>query len=281
LWIARHGLALAGAMSDSRRALLIAWAWASHASGTQAHALVRRPWSAELGIKRTLEEFTAWSQRIALLEWLGSGRLKPWVRDAEVYGFRFATLRTVEEFIATAEALDNCLEQYADRLRTGSCTVASVSRGGRIIACVELSPHETDVSMPGIVQLRGARNRRAAIDVWQATYAWLGAHPVDAFSPDRLVPPAADRLETRRRLWGPYLDDLARQPGGGAFETRARQLLLQRNTSVAPRPYLRTQRRLDDEVIHRGRRLGRFGIADGVLQRLIDILPRGDGRRER
>jgi hypothetical protein len=281
LWSARHGLALVGAMPEQRRALLVAWTWACLASGTHAHALVRRSWSSELGIKRTLEEFTAWVQRIELLEWLGSGRLKPWIRDAEMLGYRFTTLRTVEDYIATAEALDNCLEQYADRLRLGRCTVASISRNGKVVACVELSPHETDVSMPGIVQLRGARNRRASIDVWQATYAWLGAGPVDPFTSERLVPPAADRMETRRRLWSPYLEHLGSQHGGAAIEARMRRLLLHRNSLPSEGASLRLRRRAAAEVIHGEPRIGRRGIADGVLQRLIDILPGGDGRRGR
>ena len=60
--------------------------------------------------------------------------------------------------------------------------------------------------MPAIRQLRGVRNRRAPPEVWQATYAWLGAQatrPIPAFAP------RADGVGLRgeaRRLWEPYLD---------------------------------------------------------------------------
>jgi hypothetical protein len=279
LWMARHGLALGVALTDQRRAHLAAWVWASRNPGAAAHMLVRRPWSPDMGIKRVLEEFTAWSQRVALVEWLGSGRLKPWIPDAAVHGYHFRTLRSVEDFMAAAAALDNCLEQYADRLKTGACVVTLISKAGRPVACVEVAPHEAEGSMPSIVQLRGVRNRRAPLDVWQAVYAWLGQQPVEAFSPERLVPPATDRIEMRRRLWLPYLAALAAAPGGHVLEARVRALVLARNTPLAMRNASRAQRPILDEPTRRTRRLARFGLHDAVLQRLVEIFPRGDVRR--
>lgn len=278
LWIARHGIALSGAMPEQRLALLMAWAWAGAAPGHLAHSVVRAPWTPDMGIKRVLEEFTVWTQRIALLEWLGSGKLVPWVPDAVHLGYTFTTLRTVEGFIAAAEALDNCLEQYADRLRSEACAVASITKGGRIVACVEIAPHANDPAMPAIVQLRGNRNRRASIDVWQAAYAWLGTQPLQGPTAERLVPPAADRTETRRNLWEPYLRHLAAS-GGPALEARARQLLLARNKSHATNAIPRPAGIAARELIHRPRGGALLGISDAVIQRLIELFPGADARR--
>lgn len=279
LWMARHGIALRGAMPEQRLALLMAWAWAGTAVGQLAHGVVRAPWTPDMGIKRVLEEFSVWTQRVALLEWLGSGRLDCWVPDGVHLGYAFTTLKTAEDFVEAAEALDNCLEQYADRLRSEACAVASITKAGRIVACVEIAPHANDPAMPAIVQLRGNRNRRASIDVWQAAYAWLGAHPLRGASADRLVPPAADRAETCRRLWEPYLQHLLRAGGGAAIEARARQLLLVRNkpyaTSAIPRPAGTAA----GDFIHRPRGGALLGISDAVIQRLIELFPGADARR--
>lgn len=272
LWMARHGATLNAAFSEHRRMLLNAWVWASAHPEAVAHRLVRRPWSDDLGIKRVLEELTAWTQRLALAEWLGSGQLRPWIEDGVAHGYRFTTLRTAADFIATAEALDNCLEQYADRLGSGTCMVARISRAGKVVACVEVAPHEVEKSMPAIVQLRGPRNRRVALEVWQAAYAWIGARPVDAFSFDRLLPPAADQAEMRFELWQPYLSALASQPGGATVEVRCRHHLAARHGAMGERsrrpmrpPPLRAAPLVPAER----------GFPEVVLRRIAEMFPRG------
>ena len=72
--------------------------------------------------------------------------------------------------------------------------------------------------MPTIVQLRSARNRRAAPEVWQATYAWLGGQRLEPLAPDRHAPKPAKRVEARRQLWGPYLAFLRDTPHEQPFK---------------------------------------------------------------
>lgn len=281
LWIARHGLALCRAMPEQRLAMLMVWVWAgsSAATGSLAQGVVRVPWAPDMGIKRVLEEFSTWTQRVGLLEWLGTGRMKPWVPDGAHLGFVFVTLKTAEDFIGAAQALDNCLEQYAERLRSQACAVASISKGGRMVACVEIAPHANDPAMPTIVQLRGMRNRRASIDVWQATYAWLGAQPFHGATAERLVPPAADRSQTRRRLWDAYVQHLVKAGGGAVMVARARHLLLSRNGLAPSRTVPRVDRAAAGQVIHRPRGYALLGISEGVIQRLIEMFPGADARR--
>jgi hypothetical protein len=82
---------------------------------------------------------------------------------------------------------------------------------------VEIGLHETEVTMPTIVQLRAARNRRAPPEVWQATFAWLGSQRLEPLTPERQVPKSAKRIEARRQLWEPYLRFLARSPHARVF----------------------------------------------------------------
>jgi hypothetical protein len=55
------------------------------------------------------------------------------------------------------------------------------------------------------VQLRGARNRRASPEIWQATFAWLGSQRLEPLSPKRHAPKPTKRLQARVQLWAPYL----------------------------------------------------------------------------
>jgi hypothetical protein len=105
--------------------------------------------------------------------------------------------------------LENCLDQYADQLHAGLTAVFSIRKGTRRVACVEIGLHEEEVTMPTIVQLRGARNRRAPPEVWQATFSWLGGQRLEPLSPLRHAPKPMKRVEARRKLWSPYLQTLA------------------------------------------------------------------------
>ena len=189
-WLKRVGHAQEGAGSDyalwlARQAELAswpeemfdcmaAWAWYSQQPGLLGHRLLRRPWGAEMSFKRAREELGAWRQRLRLSEYLGTGIERPWLADGMVSGFSFVALRTIDDFINESAALDNCLDQYADQLNSGQSAIFSIRKGERHVACVEIGLHGEEVTMPTIVQLRGARNRRAAPEVWQATFAWLG-----------------------------------------------------------------------------------------------------------
>ena len=176
-----------------------------------------------MSFKRAREELAAWRQRLRLVECLGPGIESPWLADGTALGFEFVALRTVDDFIAESEALENCLDQYADHLHTGLTAVFSIRKGERRVACVEIGLHDEEVTMPTIVQLRAARNRRAPPEIWQATYAWLGGQGLEPLSPERHVPKPINRADARRKLWAPYLDFLAGTPHEPPF----RRLMLQ------------------------------------------------------
>ena len=87
--------------------------------------------------------------------------------------------------------------------------VFSIRKGARSVACVEIGLHDEEVTMPTIVQLRAARNRRAPPEVWQATFAWLGGQRLEPLLPGRHAPKPMKRVAARRKLWDPYLAFLA------------------------------------------------------------------------
>jgi hypothetical protein len=190
-----------------------------------------------MSFKRAREELAAWRQRLRLIECLGPGIERAWLADGPAAGFEFVALRTVEDFIAESEALENCLDQYADQLHSGLTAVYSIRKGTRRVACVEIGLHDEEVTMPTIVQLRAARNRKAPPEVWQATFSWLGSQRLEPLSPLRHAPKPLKRIEARRELWRPYLELLAGTRHEPAFKRAVFQSTLRPSRNrPGPRP---------------------------------------------
>lgn len=206
LWIARQADLISP--PEDVFMFMAAWAWFGLHRGYMGHRLLRRPWTSEMSFKRAREEMTAWRQRLRLIECLGSGIETPWLADGAASGYSFVALRTPDDFIAESVALENCLDQYGDRLHSGLTAVFSIRKGARRIACVEIGLHGEEVTMPTIVQLRGPRNRRAPPEVWQAAYGWIGSQRLAPLSARSHTPSSFKRLEARRHLWRPYLEFL-------------------------------------------------------------------------
>ena len=256
LWLARQGDLIAPA--EEVFMFMAAWAWFGEREGHLGHRLLRKPWRGEMSFKRAREELSVWRQRLRLIECLGLGIETPWLADGTAAGYDFVALRTVDDFVAESEALDNCLDQYADQLRTGATAVFSIRKNARSIACVEIGLHDTEATMPTIVQLRAARNRRAPPEVWQATFAWLGGQRLEPLAPERHTPKPAKRTEARRRLWGPYLAFLAGTPHEQLFRRAVMDQVPAWRTATGER---RVPRRRTAELQMRLRALGeRMGV---------------------
>jgi len=265
LWIARQP-DLANP-PEEQFTFLAAWAWFSGRPGLLGHRMLRKAWSPDMSFKRAREELAAWRQRLRLIECLGFGIESPWLTDGTAMGFDFVALRTVDDFIAESEALENCLDQYADQLHTGLTAVFSIRKGSRSVACVEIGPHDEEVSMPTIVQLRAARNRRAPPEAWQATFAWLGAQRLEPLSPERHAPKPMKRVEARRQLWRPYLEAL----DGTRYEHVFKEAVLASARSPQRRRTRLLQRRPDThpalEILHREREAAAIPLPAAVRER--------------
>lgn len=207
VWLAVSGrLAPHPAMNEDFQ-WLIAWAWYSTHPETRGAKLLRGPWSATLTWKKAVDEIAIWRKRIDLAATLGPGIRDPWFADGHALGLDITALRTVQHFLDESIVMENCLDQYARHLTLGNVRVFSVRRRGRSVANLELALRPDDATMPGIVQLRGPRNRRVSTQVWQAVHAWLGSQPFRALASEPANGACAEA--TLRALWRPYLETLA------------------------------------------------------------------------
>jgi hypothetical protein len=207
VWLAVSGRMAPNPSSDEDFQWLIAWAWHAVRPETRGAKLLRRPWSAALTWKRANEEIAIWRKRIDLAATLGHGIRDSWFADGHALGLDIAALRTAQHFIDESVVMENCLDQYARHLMHGSVRVFSVRKQGRSVANLELALRPDDATMPGIVQLRGPRNRRVSTHVWQAVHAWLGSQPFRALASEPADTASAEA--TLQALWRPYLETLA------------------------------------------------------------------------
>ncbi|MEO1283076.1 MAG: hypothetical protein AAFV69_15245 [Pseudomonadota bacterium] len=217
VWIAeqaaKHPSRFRGAPGRMALRHLTVWAWHANNPHTLGHAYLLRPWSPDLGFKRAMEEMCRWRARVDLARTLAQrSTTTRWMKEGEAIGYRFKELITIEDFIEESEAMDNCLDQFSNQLVARESQIFSVRLGDRPIANVEVGRHDSEATMPSILQLRGPRNRRASGRVWQATYAWLGAQRL---APRRMTlkrPNAKRSVQAfEQAFWTPYLSHLQDQ----------------------------------------------------------------------
>ena len=202
IWLARQSRFPFRRLSETPYTLLAAWAWHARHSDTFAGSLLRQHFDPKISIKRAYEEARAWHRRLDLAVTLGAGLPNTWFGPGQASGYEFVPLRTLDDFLAEASAMGNCLDQYAAPIQSGTVRVFSIRDDGSRIANVELAPHDDDSAMPMIEQLRGPCNARVPAKVWQASYAWLGDQ---TFEPLRVETNWPGRAEIWNKVWGPLI----------------------------------------------------------------------------
>jgi hypothetical protein len=223
-WASRQRRTFDAALGRDQFRYLAAWAWHAERPDAPAHALLRRTWTPQTGLRRALDEVAVWRRRLRLAMSLGSKADDPWVENGAALGFDFVALRTPADFISESEAMDNCLDQFAERLEAGRSHVYSIRRDGRPVADLEIGTDDLEAGMPTIQQLRGPRNRRAAPEVWRATYAWLGAQTLRPFMALAQERASTGVRRAARAYWRPYLAAVPKSVADEMAETLAGDL---------------------------------------------------------
>ena len=122
--------------------------------------------------------------------------------------------------------MKNCLAGYGRALAYNRSRVWSMRKDGTRVATLQVARRYGD-PLPNIVQLRGARNRDAGLEVWWAARQWLNAHDLPRIATEQRTRDAApfDRA-TWIALWRPYWlakgripDWLPLRPSRGALHT--------------------------------------------------------------
>lgn len=176
LWLAQQAIFMEEGNPEHLFGLLAAYAWFSSAEHSQARGLIVIPWRPEMALDTAVCAAKSWLNRMRLVLQLGRGMLNdPWLVPGEARGFTFVPLLDHAAILAEAHAMQNCADQYADRLARDKCRLFSIRRRGARVATLEIGPHPREPGVLAIAQLKARHNLPASAEAWQAAHTWMGS----------------------------------------------------------------------------------------------------------
>src|SRR5215470_15076517 len=159
LWLADQSIFSESGNPEQLFGVLAAYAWHSRAAQTRAHNLIVVPWRPEIAFDTALCAAKSWLNRMRLMLQLGPGVLTdPWLAGGEIRGYTFVPLLDRTEILGEARAMQNCADQYAERLADDRCRLFSIRRDREHVATLEIGPHSRETGMLAITQLKGRHN---------------------------------------------------------------------------------------------------------------------------
>jgi hypothetical protein len=185
-------------------AVLAAYAWFSCAD-TKANEFIVVPWRPEIAFDTALCAAKSWLNRLRLVMQLETGALSDtWLEAGEVEGYRFAPLIDRDSLLVEAQAMQNCADQYAERLAREKCRLFSIQKNDAHVATLEVGPHARETGVLTITQLKARHNMPASIEIWQAAYAWMAQQSGLKRLPPMVAPDRPFNEKTWRAMMAPY-----------------------------------------------------------------------------
>jgi hypothetical protein len=174
LWLAAQPLYREPCEPEELLAVLAAYAWYSNSEAARAHSLVLVPWRPEMALETAVCAAKSWLNRLRLVMQLRPGTIDdPWLASGEAMGLTFVPITEASQILAEAHGMQNCADQYANRLACDRCRLFSVRRRNQRVATLEIAAHPREAGVLTITQLKARHNMPAAGEVWQAAHAWL------------------------------------------------------------------------------------------------------------
>lgn len=212
-------------------AILAAYAWFSGADRTRGNGLIVTPWRPEMAFDTAVCAAKSWLNRIRLTLQLRDGVIDdPWLVPREVQGLTFTPLVTASDILAEARAMQNCADQYSDRVARDKCRLFSVRRRGIRVATLEIGPHAREPHMLAINQLKARHNLPAAGEIWQTAHAWMATQTDLRRTPHPVVPDRPLNTAAWTAMLQPYRAAkggarwLVAKPSAEAFEALDSQM---------------------------------------------------------
>lgn len=214
LWLAEQSICSEGAQPQRLFAVVAAYAWYSRASLAPAHSLIVVPWRPEIAFDTALCAAKSWLNRLRLVMQLEPGKIADsWLRPGEAMGLQFVPLLNQSDILEEAQAMQNCADQYADRLAREKCRLFSVRRGTCRVATLEIGPHPRETGILSITQLKARHNMPASTEIWQAAHAWLA----NQSGLKRLLPVVTPERALNTQVWNELMEPYRRSKGGAVW----------------------------------------------------------------
>lgn len=205
LWLAQQAVFMERGDPEQLFGLLAAYAWFSNAEPSPTRDLIVVPWRPVMALDTAVCAAKSWLNRMRLVVQLRKGALTdPWLQPGEARGFSFQPLLDESAILAEAHAMQNCADQYADRLARDKCRIFSVLRRGVRVATLEIGPHPREAGVLAISQLKARHNLPAGVEIWQAAHTWIGQQTELKRSSTGLLPERPLDTDTWTALLAPY-----------------------------------------------------------------------------
>ena len=205
IWLAEQSVFQETGLPQRVFGVLAAYAWFSGALLTRAHSLIVVPWRPEIAFDTAVCAAKSWLNRMRLVMQLQPGVITDaWLEAGTARGYAFEPLVEQRGLLDEAQAMQNCADQYAERLARDKCRLFSISRDGTRLATLEIGPHPRETGVLTVVQLKARHNMPASVDIWQAAHAWLGEQQGLKRLPSLLTPERSLDAEVWRQLMHPY-----------------------------------------------------------------------------
>ncbi len=205
LWLAEQQIFADRGQPDRLFAVLAAYSWFSCNRETEASELIVVPWRPEIAFDTALCAAKSWLNRIRLVLQLEEGAINDsWLNEGECGDYRFVSLTERDALLKEACAMQNCADQYADKLSRERCRLFSVRKKGNHVATLEVGPHPRETGVLTITQLKARHNMPASIEVWQAAYGWMAQQSGLKRLPPMVAPDRPFNQKTWTALLEPY-----------------------------------------------------------------------------
>ena len=159
IWLAGQTIFHDAGDVEKMLAVVAAYAWYSGRPEASAHKLIVVPWRPEISFDTALCAAKSWFNRVRLVLQLTPGVVvDPWLKPGAGLGYTFEPLMTHQDVLAEAQAMQNCADQYGERIVRDKCRLFSVRRNGTRIATLEIGPHSRENGVLAINQLKARHN---------------------------------------------------------------------------------------------------------------------------
>lgn len=222
LWLAGQPIYAEKGKPERLFAMLAAYAWYSAADVSRTRSLIVVPWRPEMAFDTAVCAAKSWLNRLRLVLQLRPGAVTDaWFATGEALGYSFSPLIEQTDILAEAHAMQNCADQYADRIARDRCRLFSIRRRGLRVATLEIGPHQREAGVLAINQLKARHNMPAPTEVWQAAHAWMATQKDLRRLPPMSVPERPLNAETWESLMlayrlarrgAPWVPETATQP---------------------------------------------------------------------
>jgi hypothetical protein len=214
LWLAEQPIFSEPGDAERLFCVLSAYAWFSGHPYARAHGLIVVPWRPEIAFDTALCAAKSWFNRVRLMLQVTPGVIDDfWLSPGCVNGYTIVPLTSAREILDEANAMQNCADQYADRLVRDRCRLFGIRKGASRVATMEIGAHPREAGFLAINQLKARHNMPATLEVWQAAHGWMAQQPVlkrlpSLGSPDRPVD---------NSVWRDLMADYRRHKGGAIW----------------------------------------------------------------